>query len=1115
MQVGVRIRPFNDREKALNAQLCVDCEGPTTILQNPPELAEESGKGKEPKKFTFDASFWSHDGFENDERGYSKALPGSKYADQQLVFDTFGKKILDNAWEGYHCTLFAYGQTGAGKSYSMVGYGANKGIVPISCEEIFRRIEANTDAGLTFEVMVSMVEIYNEQVQDLLVRSKDRPKKGLDIREHNELGIYIVGVSKRAVDSYPAIEAVVDEGTHNRTVGSTLMNATSSRAHTVLTIEFKQISQVGGQSGQKLSLINLVDLAGSEKAGQTGASGDRLKEGCAINKSLSALGNVIEKLADKATGKAKPGAIIPYRDSKLTRLLQNALGGSSKTVMICAISPASSNYEETLSTLRYADRAKRIKNTAAINENPQDKLIRQLREENEKLRNMVGTGSAKGSESPEEMAAKAAEIAALEHALQEMQQSFAERLSAAQKQAAASKKKASSDLKQPHIANLNEDLLLTAKLKFPFKEGITRVGRGSAEEGDEGPEVALQVPGILQEHAVVENKEGICSLTAKGEAALTTLINGTAVQDGVPATLNHGDRLAFGQCIFIFVEPSQGKVADLINSGQVSYAMARKELQQGEVSGGPTEEEIKASREMAEELERKAREAEEAKDRAKAEAEELLKKREEEFKMQMEMKQKQWQEEIEQRKAAEDSEQLAATAAAAEQARIHAEEVTRLQIEFEERQKNQEEMASRKIEELERKAKKAAAEEEGHRQHELAMQKLEEQLMTVMPLVKEANLIIAELQRPHRLETKMHCELTAEGKHGAVNVAAAVMLNGTRLFEWNPETLENRVFILRELLQRAEEESLEVIKDLPQEEDPLWDPIQVERLIGVSQVLLEGVLLQVENKVDARILSSEGQAVGTMKVEIIPIAKDGSLGIPDEEVVDEPEELLGTTMKILVHVPKAVDLPEALANDVRVEYNYFIDEKPHHFDAEPGHNCFPEFNYKETFIQDPVTSRFLEYLQSKLVFRVYGKDLGAADAARELARVAEDARQRRAAEAKKKAEAQAAELEAAASAAAANAKKAVEEEKAATALEATAASGQQPAPDLPGAIVSNDAEPGLRSLAAGVDAASPTSPDSSPAKPASSRTGEQAATVPSDGEDDPGQKKKPCGCTIS
>eukprot|EP00439_Symbiodinium_sp_Y106_P065899 s498_g10.t1 len=202
--VGVRIRPFNDRERALNAQLCVEVDGPTTILQVPPEQAE-AGKNKEPKKFTFDASFWSHDGFEVDGKGYCHAAPGSKYADQQLVFDTFGRRILDSAWEGYHCCLFAYGQTGAGKSYSMVGYGANKGIVPISCEEIFKRIGANTDANLTYEVMVSMVEIYNEQ--DLLVPPRERPKKGLEIRESQQLGIYIAGVSRRAVDSYPSIEA--------------------------------------------------------------------------------------------------------------------------------------------------------------------------------------------------------------------------------------------------------------------------------------------------------------------------------------------------------------------------------------------------------------------------------------------------------------------------------------------------------------------------------------------------------------------------------------------------------------------------------------------------------------------------------------------------------------------------------------------------------------------------------------------------------------------------------------------------------------------------------------------------------------------------------------------
>jgi len=190
------------------------------------------------------------------------------------------------------------------------------------------------------------------------------------------------------VDNYEAIEELMDEGQRNRSIGSTQMNATSSRAHTVITIEFKQISFVEGKQIEKTSVINLVDLAGSEKAGQTGATGDRLKEGCAINQSLTVLGQCISVLADKAMGKAK-GEIVPYRNSALTRILKNALGGNSKTIMICALSPSFMNYEETLSTLRYADRAKKIKNKAQINESPQEKMIRELKDENKKLKQML------------------------------------------------------------------------------------------------------------------------------------------------------------------------------------------------------------------------------------------------------------------------------------------------------------------------------------------------------------------------------------------------------------------------------------------------------------------------------------------------------------------------------------------------------------------------------------------------------------------------------------------------------------------------------------------------------------------------------------------------------
>ncbi len=202
------------------------------------------------------------------------------------------------------------------------------------------------------------------------------------------MGVYVQDLSKHPVDSYEAIEAKMDEGYRNRSIGSTLMNATSSRAHTIITIEFKQIEFVDGRKNEKFSVINLVDLAGSEKAGQTGATGDRLKEGCAINKSLTVLGQCISILADKTIGKQK-GTVVPYRDSALTRILQNALGGNSKTIMICALSPATINFEETLSTLRYADRAKKIQNKAVVNESPQERMIRELREENEKLKKIL------------------------------------------------------------------------------------------------------------------------------------------------------------------------------------------------------------------------------------------------------------------------------------------------------------------------------------------------------------------------------------------------------------------------------------------------------------------------------------------------------------------------------------------------------------------------------------------------------------------------------------------------------------------------------------------------------------------------------------------------------
>jgi hypothetical protein len=282
---------------------------------------------------------------------------GGRYADQDKVFNDFGIPLLDNAFAGYNVCMFAYGQTGSGKSYSVAGYPGNEGIIPRSCKEIFTRIEdreADANNSTKHEVTLSMIEIYNEKIQDLLVPPNKRPKDGLLIRQHPKLGVYVEGVVKVPVSSHEEIEMQVNNGTSNRTIGSTNMNATSSRAHTVTAINFKQIvtdKGTGKKVNEKTSDINLIDLAGSERAGSTGATGDRLKEGANINKSLMILGKVISALAKKAEGK---NVAPPYRESKLTHLLMNALGGNTKTSMIAALSPANINHDETLSTLRYA-----------------------------------------------------------------------------------------------------------------------------------------------------------------------------------------------------------------------------------------------------------------------------------------------------------------------------------------------------------------------------------------------------------------------------------------------------------------------------------------------------------------------------------------------------------------------------------------------------------------------------------------------------------------------------------------------------------------------------------------------------------------------------------------
>ncbi|EGC38876.1 hypothetical protein DICPUDRAFT_93725 [Dictyostelium purpureum] len=519
VKVAVRVRPFNEREKERNAELIVDMNGNSTVLTRPSALRVNPTApptAEDEKSFTFDHSYWS----------FNQSDP--HFASQATVYNDLGKEVLKNAWEGFNCSIFAYGQTGSGKSYSMLGYNEDKGIIPLVCEEMFERINA-TPASSTeqtvFKVEVSFMEIYNEKVKDLLNPKNNKPG-GLKVRNNPSTGPYVEDLSKLAVKSFAEIDMLMDEGTKARTVASTNMNATSSRSHAVFTIVFTQskIDRSRGTAIDRVSKISLVDLAGSERANSTGATGVRLKEGANINKSLSTLGKVISALAENSTG--KKAVFVPYRDSVLTYLLKESLGGNSKTIMIAAISPADINFEETLSTLRYADSAKKIKTVAVVNEDPQSKLIRELQNEVERLKQLMLNGGTAishdskliNSEYDDGLVSTLTDkIEQYEKLMAELNKSWEEKLSEAEtirEDRMAALKDMGIAIKVvssiPHLINLNEDPLMSESLIYYVKEGLTRIGRSDAEIPQN---VILNGLNIHKEHCILENKNGIVTIS--------------------------------------------------------------------------------------------------------------------------------------------------------------------------------------------------------------------------------------------------------------------------------------------------------------------------------------------------------------------------------------------------------------------------------------------------------------------------------------------------------------------------------------------------------------------------------------------------------------------------
>eukprot|EP00071_Canis_lupus_P031308 XP_022264865.1 kinesin-like protein KIF16B isoform X8 [Canis lupus familiaris] len=554
-------------EKDLEAKFIIQMEKSKTTITNlkiPEGGTGDSGRERT-KTFTYDFSFYSAD------------MKSPDYVSQEMVFKTLGTDVVKSAFEGYNACVFAYGQTGSGKSYTMMGNSGDSGLIPRICEGLFSRINETTRWDeASFRTEVSYLEIYNERVRDLL-RRKSSKTFNLRVREHPKEGPYVEDLSKHLVQNYGDVEELMDAGNINRTTAATGMNDVSSRSHAIFTIKFTQAKFDSEMPCETVSKIHLVDLAGSERADATGATGVRLKEGGNINKSLVTLGNVISALADLSQDAANPlvkkkQVFVPYRDSVLTWLLKDSLGGNSKTIMIATISPADVNYGETLSTLRYANRAKNIINKPTINEDANVKLIRELRAEIARLKTLLAQGNQIALlDSPTALSMEE-KLQQNEARVQELTKEWTNKWNETQnilkEQTLALRKEGIGvvlDSELPHLIGIDDDLLSTGIILYHLKEGQTYVGR---EDASTEQDIVLHGLDLESEHCIFENVGGTVTLIPLSGSQCS--VNGVQIMEATH--LNQGAVILLGRTnMFRFNHPKEAaKLREKRKSGLLS-----------------------------------------------------------------------------------------------------------------------------------------------------------------------------------------------------------------------------------------------------------------------------------------------------------------------------------------------------------------------------------------------------------------------------------------------------------------------------------------------------------------------------------------------------------------
>uniref|UniRef100_A0A7N6B5D8 Kinesin family member 13Bb n=1 Tax=Anabas testudineus TaxID=64144 RepID=A0A7N6B5D8_ANATE len=940
VKVAVRVRPMNRREKDLKTKCVVEMEGNQTVLYPAittmchmllyyPLIIHRP-------TFAYDYCFWSMDESLHD-----------KFAGQDVVFQCLGESLLNNAFMGYNACIFAYGQTGSGKSYTMMGSEEQPGLIPRLCNSLFRRIVNEAREGESFTVEVSYMEIYNEKVRDLLDPKGSR--QSLRVREHKVLGPYVDGLSRLAVASNKDIESLMSEGNKSRTVAATNMNEESSRSHAVFNIILTHtlMDLQSGTKGEKVSKLSLVDLAGSERAAKTGAAGERLKEGSNINKSLSTLGLVISALADQGAGNNK-SKFVPYRDSVLTWLLKDSLGGNSRTAMVATISPAADNYDETLSTLRYADRAKNIVNHAVVNEDPNARIIRELREEVEKLKEQLTEAeSMKAPELKERLEES-------EKLIQEMTVTWEEKLRKTEGIAQERQRQLESlgiSLQSSGIrvvddkcflVNLNADPALNELLVYYLKEH-TCVGSANSQD------IQLCGMAIQAEHCVID-------VTLTNGVMLTphrnarTCVNGSVVTS--PVQLHHGDRILWGNNHFFRsvtfavtneVEAESDVSVNTSSEPSFSYEFAQAEvMMKGMGHNDPLQSVLQT----------------------------LERQHEEEKRCALERQRQMYEQELQQlrrRLTPEkpldllDESSLLVSDAATSVTPAGSQKRMRRWSE------DREAMMTR------------------------SLRRLKEQIVRANLLAQEASFIAEELNKRTEYLVTLQipaANLDANRKRDVVLSEPAIQVRrkGKGKQIWAMEKMENRLVDMRELYQEWKEfdEDDPVMPSYFKRADPFFDEQENHSLIGVANVFLACLFYDVKLQYAVPIINQKGEVAGRLHVEVWrgtegsegerPGKSDIQLNNTDR---DPQERKLDCVVKIL----QATGLPRHLSNFVFCLYHFWGQEEPVFVAPEvaPSSSSSASTDPQCTVVFDsakisvPVSEDFVDFLaEGSVAMEVYG-----------------------------------------------------------------------------------------------------------------------------------------------